>query len=127
MSTLEKYLAIRNLVNATEKRSLVYGASFSEFLILRAIEAGGPDGIRRVDLAGKVGLSISGVTRALAPLEKLGYLEHQEQSLDARVRKVSLTNSGRELLKDIAADVQRLMQLIEPEIDELNRNLVAGT
>jgi len=127
MSTLEKYLAIRNLVNATEKRSLVYGASFSEFLILRAIETEGPEGIRRVDLAGKVGLSISGVTRALAPLEKLGYLEHQEQSLDARVRKVSLTNSGRELLKDIAADVQRLMQLIEPEIDELNRNLVAGT
>ena len=123
MSTLEKYLAIRNLVNATEKRSLVYGASFSEFLILRAIETEGPEGIRRVDLAGKVGLSISGVTRALAPLEKLGYLEHQEQSLDARVRKVALTNSGRELFKDIEKDAQRLVELIEKDIDDLSQLL----
>lgn len=123
MHTLEKYLAVRNLVNATEKRALVYGASFNEFVILREIEAGGTNGIRRVDLAEQVGLSVSGVTRALAPLEKLGYLEHREENLDARVRKVKLTKAGLELFKDIDKDVQRLMDLIETDIDELARVL----
>lgn len=123
MHTLEKYLAIRDLVNATEKRALVYGASFSEFVILRAIEAGGTTGIRRVDLAELVGLSVSGITRALAPLEKLGYIEHREEDLDARVRKVKLTKAGLELFRDIDKDVQRLMDLIEADIDELARLL----
>lgn len=123
MSNLEKYLAIRELVNATEKRALVYGASFSEFVILRAVEAGGPNGIRRVDLADRVSLSVSGITRALAPLEKLGYIEHQEEELDARVRKVVLTKAGRDLFKDIEKDVDRLMELTGPSIEELARLL----
>lgn len=119
MSNLEKYLAIRDLVNATEKRALVYGASFSEFVILRAIEAGGANGVRRVDLADQVSLSVSGITRALAPLEKLGYIEHQEEELDARVRKVVLTKAGFELFKDIEKDVQRLMDGIGRDIIDL--------
>ena len=123
MSNLEKYLAIRELVNATEKRALVYGASFSEFVILRAVEAGGPNGIRRVDLAEQVSLSVSGITRALAPLEKLGYIEHQEEELDARVRKVVVTKAGRDLFKDIEKDVERLMELTGPSIEELARLL----
>lgn len=123
MTNLEKYLAIRDLVNATEKRALVYGASFSEFVILRAVEAGGPNGIRRVDIAEQVALSVSGITRALAPLEKLGYIEHQEEELDARVRKVVLTESGRVLFKDIEKDVQRLMDSIDDDLAEVAKLL----
>lgn len=123
MSNLEKYLAIRNLVNSTEKRGLVYGASFGEFVILRAIDAGGPNGVRRVDLADQVSLSVSGVTRALAPLEKLGYIDHQEENLDARVRRVVLTKSGRELFLDIEKDVQRLMEQIDDSVVELGQVL----
>ncbi|MFM6978319.1 MAG: MarR family winged helix-turn-helix transcriptional regulator [Micrococcales bacterium] len=123
MSNLDKYLAVRDLVNSTEKRALVYGASFSEFVILRAIEAEGTNGIRRVDLAERVSLSVSGITRALAPLEKLGYIEHQEEELDARVRKVSLTKSGYSLFKDIEKDVARLMEIIDSDLQNLSRTL----
>ena len=110
-------------MNATEKRALVYGASFSEFVILRAVEAGGLHGIRRADLAEQVSLSVSGITRALAPLEKLGYIEHQQEELDARVRKVVLTKSGRELFKDIEKDVQRLMDGIDQELADVAKLL----
>ena len=68
-------------------------------------------------------LSVSGITRALAPLEKLGYIEHQEEELDARVRKVVLTKAGRDLFKDIEKDVERLMELTGPSIEELARLL----
>ena len=122
MTTLEKFLEIRSFVNNVEKKSLVYGASFSEFAILRAIEAEGEQGVRRVDLAEAVGLSISGVTRALQPLEKLGYIETQDETLDARVRKVVLSKSGSQLFADIAKDVQRRMDEISPDLQRLFAN-----
>ena len=119
MTTLDKFLEIRAFVNNVEKKALVYGASFSEFVILRVINAEGSQGIRRVDLAEKVGLSVSGVTRALQPLEKLGYIETQDETLDARVRKVVLSKSGSDLFADIAKDVQRRMDEIETDLKEL--------
>ena len=119
MLNLEKYLAIRELVNATEKRALVYGASFSEFVILRAIEREGNAGIRRVDLAKAVDLSVSGVTRALQPLEKQGYVSQQESALDARERRVVLTDSGKVLFDDIAANVEQRLEQTAPEFEAL--------
>ena len=119
MSTLEKFLELRSFVNKVEKKSLVYGASFSEFWILRAIEAEGTRGIRRVDLAEFVGLTISGITRALQPLEKLGYIETLDETLDARVRKVVLSKSGRGLYADISSDVQRRMDEIANELQAI--------
>ncbi len=119
MSTLEKLLKLRSFVNNVEKKSLVYGASFSEFVILRAVEAEGANGIRRVDLAERVGLSISGITRALQPLEKLGYIQTQDETLDARVRKVVLSKSGSELFADIAKDVQRRMDEISSDLQAI--------
>lgn len=119
MSTLEKFLELRSFVNNVEKKSLVYGASFSEFVILRAVEAEGANGIRRVDLAERVGLSISGITRALQPLEKLGYIQTQDETLDARVRKVVLSKSGSELFADIAKDVQRRMDEISSDLQAI--------
>lgn len=116
MSTLEKFLELRSFVNNVEKKSLVYGASFSEFVILRAVEAEGANGIRRVDVAERVGMSISGITRALQPLEKLGYIQTQDETLDARVRKVVLSASGSELFADIAKDVQRRMDEISTDL-----------
>lgn len=119
MNTLEKFLSIRSFVNSVERRGFVYGASFSEFVILRAIDQEQGAGIRRIDLAEKVGLSVSGVTRALAPLEKLGYIQRQDQTLDARVRRVVLSDSGRELFKELSQDVDSRMEQSEIALQEL--------
>lgn len=123
METLEKFIQLRAFINSAERRSLVYGASFSEFLIFRAIAAQGKVGIRRIDLADEVGLSISGVTRALAPLEKSGYVERLDEALDARVRRVGLSKAGRELYKDIEKNVHQNMALIESDLDSLLKQL----
>ena len=123
METLEKFIALRNFINATERRSLVYGASFSEFLIFKAIAAQGKAGIRRIDLADEVGLSVSGVTRALMPLEKSGYVEKLDEALDARVRRVGLTRAGKELFKDIEKNVQQNMLLIEVDLEALLKSV----
>jgi DNA-binding MarR family transcriptional regulator len=125
METLEKYLALRSFVNETEKRGLVYGTSFSEFLILRAINEQGAAGIRRVDLAEQVGLTISGVTRAIAPLEKQGYVETLDEATDARVRKVAMTKTGATLFEDIEKDVERRMIAIHSNLQKMLREITA--
>jgi DNA-binding MarR family transcriptional regulator len=125
METFEKYLAIRNFVNETEKRGLVYGTSFSEFLILKAIHEQGEAGIRRVDLAERVGLTISGVTRAIAPLEKQGYVETLEEASDARVRKVAMTKSGVTIFEDMEKDVERRMIAIHSGLHKMLREVTA--
>ncbi|MCF8529527.1 MAG: MarR family transcriptional regulator [Aquiluna sp.] len=123
MNTLEKYLKLRTFINDIERRGLVYGASFSEFVILRTITEEGSSGVRRVDLADTVGMSISGVTRALAPLEKLGYIQKLDQALDARVRRVGLTESGSQLYADILSDVQARLERSTADLDQLLQSI----
>lgn len=125
METFDKYLALRTFVNETEKRGLVYGTSFTEFLILRAINTEGAAGIRRVDLAEKVGLTISGVTRAIAPLEKQGYVETLDEASDARVRKVAMTKTGATLFEDMEKDVERRMIAIHSNLHKMLREVTA--
>jgi DNA-binding MarR family transcriptional regulator len=119
MNHLEKFLTLRSFVNMVESKGLVYGASFSEFVILRSIDSEGAAGIRRIDLAKAVDLSVSGVTRALQPLEKQGYVTHQESSLDARERRVVLTAAGKELFDDIAANVEQRLEQTESEFQSM--------
>ena len=119
MSTLEKFLELRTFVAKVEKLGLVYGASFTEYLILRAVDSAGSAGIRRIDLAAETGLSVSGVTRALLPLEKGGYIERQDETLDARVRRVTLSKSGKSLFNDISANVDQRMDQVSDELDAL--------
>lgn len=119
MNTLEKFLKLRNHVNKVERKGLVYGASFSEFVILKTIHEQGELGIRRNDLAELVSLSVSGVTRALAPLEKLGYIERLDEAMDARVRKVGLTTTGAELYLDLLRDVEDRMDQTKQQLEEL--------
>jgi DNA-binding MarR family transcriptional regulator len=88
--------------------STIRGLSFSEYRLLREL-ANQPDArAMRVELAQAVGLTPSAVTRALKPLEKLGYVETLKSDRDARRSLACLTDGGRELLSDaegIAGDV----------------------
>ena len=66
----------------------------------------------RVDLAHAVGLTPSGVTRALRPLEKLGLISTAKSKRDARLALASLTPAGQELVDDASAVVNDQMHLI---------------
>ena len=76
------------------------GISFSEYLLLRALDRLYGGAATRVDLAAAVGLTPSAVTRALKPLEKLGYVTTEKSERDARRSIAALTKGGRELLAD---------------------------
>lgn len=84
----------RQLDNAL---AAIKGISFSEYQMLTSLR---DDPATRVDLAAAVGLTPSGVTRALKPLEKLGFVETAKDARDARKSLARLTPAGHELVAD---------------------------
>jgi DNA-binding MarR family transcriptional regulator len=94
--------------------SSIKGISFSEYQILRTLLCEPGQSASRVDLAEAVDLTPSAVTRALKPLEKLGFVETIKSARDARQALATLTDQGRELcvdavgvVNDLAADLVR--------------------
>lgn len=51
--------------------------------------------MRRTDLADRIGLTTSGITRLLLPMEKIGLISRQSDKNDARVSYVVLTKGGK--------------------------------
>lgn len=75
-----------------------HGISFNDFMLLHYLNRAPAGRLRRVDLAERQGLTASGVTRTLLPLEKIGLVERQQDPRDARVAYAAITATGRELL-----------------------------
>lgn len=88
----------------------LHGLSFADFMILYYLERAPNGKLRRVDLAERLGLTASGVTRSLLPLEKIGLVTRQIDPRDARVGYASLTESGYELLGFALASVRTVAQ-----------------
>ena len=75
--------------------------------------------LRRVDLAGRLLLTASGVTRLLDGLERAGYVEKGSCSTDARVTYAVLTDAGRAKLEEAASGhVAAVRELFEARFDE---------
>ncbi|CAL9331821.1 MarR family winged helix-turn-helix transcriptional regulator [Streptomyces sp. enrichment culture] len=86
----------------------LHGVSLADFtMLLRLGEAPGGR-MRRVDLAEKLGLTASGVTRGLAPLERIGLVMRETDARDGRVAYAALTDTGRERLTDMLATAEQI-------------------
>lgn len=96
------------------------GISFSEFHLIRELATTHHGAASRVELAESVGLTPSAVTRALKPMEKMGFVATEKSERDARRSIARLTPAGQELL----ADAQHV---VEDGIDDLHLGLVERT
>lgn len=86
------------------------GLGFNEFLILFHLNQSSDKKMRRIDLAEKIGVTASGITRMLLPMEKIGLIKSDYISDDARVKFVLISKSGQEKIKET---IERLNDLIE--------------
>jgi DNA-binding MarR family transcriptional regulator len=110
-------LAFAAAWNRLEKRldsslGSIRGISLAEYRLLQALSEAPNSWASRVDLAHAVGLTPSGVTRALRPMEKLGFVSTAKSKRDARLALASLTPSGQELVDDASGVVNDTMKLI---------------
>jgi DNA-binding MarR family transcriptional regulator len=86
------------------------GLSFAEFRLLTALASRPGARASRVDLADATGLTASGVTRALKPMEALGVVSTVKSKRDARLVIAGLTPAGRDILNDAAGIVADAMR-----------------
>jgi len=82
-----------------------HGISFTEFTVLNALQGSVDNTLRRIDLAQHVGLSASGITRMLRPMQKIGLVERDTNPRDARVSLVSLTQAGQRIFEEASISV----------------------
>jgi DNA-binding MarR family transcriptional regulator len=97
-----------------------HGISFGDFQVLDHLSRAPGGRLRRVDLAERLGLTASGVTRALLPLEKIGLVTRQPDPRDARVGYAAVTPIGEQLLVNAGATTDMvsgdLLNTVEPEL-----------
>jgi len=97
----------------------IRGISLAEYRLLRALGDAPGSQASRVDLAEAVGLTASGVTRALRPMEKLSIVSTVKSKRDARLAIAALTPAGRELLDDASGVVDDTMEAVLKRSPEL--------
>lgn len=88
------------MLKRLESQLSIHGISFTEFLVMYQLNQAPGNMMRRIELAESVGLSASGVTRLLVPMEKRKMVQRQANTRDARVSLVQLSDAGRQLFED---------------------------
>jgi len=92
----------------------VHGLGFNDFVILYILNSSSESRMRRIDLAEKIGLTASGVTRLLNPLEKIGLVTRETNERDARVSYVVITPGGKKIFEEAKLSAEHLTKDIIP-------------
>jgi DNA-binding MarR family transcriptional regulator len=110
MTNLQTTNALRLLQAADEFQArlsgefaAVHGLSVNEFLLLMHLGRATKQRLSRVDLARRMHVSASTVTRMVAPMEKTGLVTREADSRDARFAFVVLTEAGKIKLDETSA------------------------
>ncbi|BFT30219.1 hypothetical protein D210916BOD24_13950 [Alteromonas sp. D210916BOD_24] len=94
-SYLTLFTSVNNKVTKRLEGALNHhGVSFSEFMIMHYLYSSPYKTAKRMALAEQVGISASGVTRLLQPMEKNKLVAKEANPRDARVSLVKLTEAG---------------------------------
>src|SRR5512141_1775053 len=88
------------------------GLGLTEFIILLHLSQAEGNKMRRVDLSEKVGLTASGITRLLLPMEKIGLTKKEIDTTDARASFVVLASGGRRKLEEAMERAEQLTEEI---------------
>lgn len=97
-----------------DARLSLHSISLNDFMILLHLSRAPEQKLRRIDLAEKVGLSASAITRKLAPLEKIGMVKRESDARDARVSYVKLAQGGKRILEDAVGSAEMAASELYP-------------
>jgi len=101
-TNLEFFLNLAKFQTRLSRRldSRLGGLGFNEFIILYQLSQAEAEKMRRIDLADMVGLTASGITRLLLPMEKIGLIKKEANLQDARSSFVVLASGGKKKLSE---------------------------
>lgn len=108
LSLLVNMAKVQSVISKQFDALSVHGLGFSDYMILYLLSNAQENKMRRIDLAAKIGLTASGITRSLIPLEKIGLVERETHPRDARVSYVVLTATGQQVFEEATATAERV-------------------
>ncbi len=91
------------------------GLGFNDFMILYHLHQSPGRRMRRVELADKLGVTTSGITRLVAPMEKLGIVKRVESEHDGRIVDVALAPGGKRLFAEALESAEFNSEKIIPK------------
>ncbi len=97
---LSQSVLFTKLQRRLDNQLSIHGISFKEYLILKCLYDAPEHLLRRIELAELIGVTASGVTRLLAPMEKNRLVEKRANPRDARVSLVMLSSGGQTLFEN---------------------------
>jgi len=86
----------------------VHGLALNEVLLLMHLQHAPLHRLSRIDLARRLSVSASTVTRMAAPLEKLRLVGREADARDARLAYVVLTKAGQRLVGEARQTLEQL-------------------
>jgi DNA-binding MarR family transcriptional regulator len=118
-----EFIMLQSLLSAkltkrVEGQLSFHGISFTEYLILHFLNEAPQKTMRRIDLAECVGISASGVTRLLAPMEKRKLVEKEANARDARVSLVKISKAGERIYKEASVSFEHSAQFLSERLSE---------
>jgi len=129
--TLSFFISLSRIETVLSRRldAKLGGLGWSDFLILYALQSADGQRMRRVDLADTIGLTASGITRLLLPMEKIWLVRREAHDGDARVSYVALAPGGEQKLSEALSRAEEFCSDIihTAESEEVSRanNIIA--
>lgn len=103
-------LLAARLSKRASNRLSVHGISLVEYLVMHHLNGSPRKALSRIELADYVGMSASGVTRLLAPMEKNNIVEKETNPRDARQSLVRLSKTGQRLFRDASTSFEHIAE-----------------
>ncbi|WOX04317.1 MarR family winged helix-turn-helix transcriptional regulator [Microbulbifer pacificus] len=105
------------LARKAGNRLSVHGISLTEYLVMDYL-CQCPQEVSRIELAEYLGMSASGVTRLLLPMEKNGVVEKVQNPRDARQSLVRLSKTGKSLYQDASVSFTHIAEELTSGLSE---------
>ena len=122
----EQAALTQRLIKKIDSQLSIHGISFTEYLIMNALDSAPNQMMRRIELAESVGLSASGVTRILAPMEKIKLVEKESNPRDARVSLVKLSEPGKVIFDEASISFAHTAKQLTNKLNEVQIKKMLG-
>lgn len=121
---IKNALLASNLSKRVGGRLSIHGISFTEYLVMDYLANSGCEATTRIELAESMGMSASGITRLIAPMEKNGAIEKVVNPRDARQSLVKLSKSGQQLYQDAKASFEQVSKELVGGLSESQKSKI---
>jgi DNA-binding MarR family transcriptional regulator len=122
---IQNALLASKLSKRVDNQLSAHGISFTEYMIMHHLDGSPLKTMRRIELAEHVGISASGVTRLIAPMEKIGIVEKEANPRDARQSLVKLSKTGQRLYKEASVSFEHCANSLLGNLSENQQEKLA--